>query len=176
MALDRKEGAISPNDEIDYYFSDLCGYYQRLGVIFPKLKRYRKMEALHRFVAPDESADRAIAEVNASLGSPDISKRALSPGLSQEFQKAGEDIEAAKAFSEIKASEEAKDIATEAHAEAATKSMGVWGWLANAREKLEKGGDKAGEIEKTIADYEKLYKRVSPHMSEYIAYLLKWFL
>lgn len=176
IALDKKDGAILPNDEIEYYVSDLYGYYQRLEFIFPQLKAYRKIDARHRFVAPDEHAERAIGEVYASFGSRDASREALSPDLAQEFKSAGEDIENAKANPEIEPGQEAKVISAEAHAVAATKSMSVWGWLANAREKFEKGGQKAADIEKTIANYEKLYKRVAPDMADYIAYLLKWFL
>ena len=176
IALDKKDGAILPNDEIEYYVSDLYGYYQRLEFIFPQLKAYRKIDAWHRFVAPDKHAERAIREVYASFGSRHTSREAFSPDLAQEFKSAGEDIENAKTIVEIEPSQEAKEISAEAHADAATRSMGVWDWLANAREKFEKGGHSAGDIEKTIANYEKLYKRVSPDMADYIAYLLKWFL
>lgn len=176
IALDKKDGAILPNDEIEYYVSDLYGYYQRLEFVFPQLKAYRKIDAQHRFVAPDEHAERAIREVYASFGSRDASREALSPDLTQEFKRAGEDIENAKTIAAIEPGQETKEMSAEAHADAATKSMSVWGWLASAREKFEKSGQKAGDIEKTIASYEKLYKRVSPDMADYIAYLLKWFL
>jgi hypothetical protein len=175
LALDKADGVIPPNDELEHYASDLYGYYNRLEIIFPKLKAYRKMDARSRFEAPTPDVENAILEVYRSFGNPAISDGALSSGLSEELKQAGEGIEEAKDLATNKPTDETKDVTIESHTDAATRSLAVWSWLANAREKLAKSGKNAEEVERAIENYEKLYKRLSPYMAKYMPYLLKWF-
>lgn len=176
LAHDKADGVIPQNDELEYYAGDLYGYYNWLEHIFPKLKAYRKMDARNRFEPPTVQVERDIAIVYESFGNPVISQKALSSELSAELKQAGEGIEEAKVFADNNSVvDKAMDVTVESHTDAATRSLAVWSWLANSREKFAKSGKKAEEVEIAIENYEKLYKRVSPHMTEYIAYLLKWF-
>ena len=176
LAQDKADGVIPANDELEHYAGDLYGYYNRLEHRFPKLKAYREMDARDRFEAPTDQVEQAIALIYQSFGNRAISQGALSADLSEELKQAGEGIEEAKVFAGKNAPpDKALDITIESHTEAATRGLAVWSWLANSREKFAKSGKKAEDIEKAIENYEKLYKRVSPHMAEYISYLLKWF-
>ena len=175
IALDMKDGIIPPNEEIDFYVRDLYGQYNLLPSIFPQLKRYREFIASRKFVPPSHDDDRAIHDIYRAFGTYEVAKGALSQLLSQELKQAGAELEQARKIAESSPGEAATALSVESHAEAATKGLGVWGWLANAREKFERGGKKSAELEKTIEGYEKLYNRISPQMVVYIDYLLKWF-
>lgn len=175
FAEDHADGVIPPRDLLEHYASDLYGYYQRLELIFPNLKQFREMDARHRFTLPTEEEDRAIREVYRIFGDPAFAKSALSRGLSEEMKQAGESIEEAKEDAARKEPDGPSDIAMESHVDAATRSLAVWGWLSNAREKFVKSGKSVKEFEKAIKGYEELYDRTSPQMIKYIGYLLKWF-
>jgi len=175
IKYDQRYGLIPDGDAIEFYAADLFGYYNRLEHIFPKLGAYRKMEARQRFTSPTPEVEQAIEIVYGSLSNPNLAQGALSPDLSAELKQAGEGIAEAKKFAEGKPPDETLDVTIESHADAATRSLAVWNWLANAREKFVKSGHKAEDVEKAIANYEKLYKAVSPEMQRYLGYLLKWF-
>lgn len=175
IAFDKADGLIPTNDELEHYASDLYGYYNRLEQIFPKLKRYRKMDARHRFQAPTAEDERAIFTIFKSFGSPKITEGTLAPTLSEELKQAGEGIEEAKKFSEKLPGEKSLEVTVESHADAATRSLAVWSWLSNAREKFIRSGKRAEDVAKAIESYEKLYEKLAPEMIKYIAYLLKWF-
>jgi hypothetical protein len=65
--------------------------------------------------------------------------------------------------------------ALESHTDAATRSLAVWGWLSNARQKFIHSGKNIKEASNAINNYESLYNKLSQHMCFYIEYLLKWF-
>jgi hypothetical protein len=175
IALDSADGLIPKNDEIEYHASDLLGVYNRLERVFPKLRPYRRMEARDRFQLPDTDAENAIRSVCRAFGNPEIAGDALSPHPSEELKQAGEEVENAKKLAEAESIRKTLDINVESHADAATRSLSVWGWLSNAGERLVKAGKKAEDVEKAIEGYEKLYDRLAPEMGKYIEYLLKWF-
>lgn len=175
IRLDRKDGALPANDEIEMYEADLFGYYNRLAHIFPQLKVYREMDARQRFTSPEPEVEHAINIVYGSLGNPSIAAGVLSPNLSDELKEAGEDIVKAKQLDESKSSEDTRDVTVESHTNAATRSLAVWNWLANAPDKFAKSGKKVEDVHKTIESYEKLYGKLSPQMQTYLGYLLKWF-
>ena len=133
------------------------------------------MNARDRFEPPTAEAEHAINSVYQDFGNPQLGQGALSPALSQELKQAGEDIEQAKKLTETSASTEAAEITVETHVEAATRTLAVWNWLANAREKFAKSGQKAEDVAVAIERYERLYNKMSPQMGSYIEYLLKWF-
>jgi hypothetical protein len=175
IALDSADGLIPQNEEIEYHASDLVGVYNRLERIFPKLQSYRKMEARDRFQLPDTDVENAIRSVCQSFGNPKIAGDALSPGLSEELKQAGEEIDNARKLADTETTEKTRDINVESHADVATRSLAVWGWLSNASDRLMNVGKEAEDLEKAIEAYEKLYGRLAPHMVRYIEYLLKWF-
>jgi TIR domain-containing protein len=176
ISLDQADGLIPPNDEFEHHQKDLYGIYNQLERIFPKLKKYRRMNARDRFEPPSADAEEAIRAIYQSLGDPDVSENALSPSLSRDLKEAGESIEDAKNLAgERKTDDERADIAVEAHADAAARSLAVWGWLSNAQEKLVKSGKKADEVAKAVERYEKLYTTLSPLMVRYLGYLVRWF-
>jgi hypothetical protein len=175
LADDQADGIIARNDPLQHYAGDLYGYYQRLEFIFPKLKQYREMDARHRFTLPSEEEQRAIREVYRMFGDPAFARGALSKDLSEEMKQAGESIEEAKADAARRKADKPSDVTIESHVDAATRSLAVWGWLSNPRDKFIKSGKSAEESEKPAKDYEQLYDRMSPQMIKYIGYLLKWF-
>jgi hypothetical protein len=175
LANDRADGLIPRNDPLEHYASDLYGYYGRLEIIFPKLKPFREMDARHRFTLPSEEEERAIREVYRIFGDPDFAKSALSRSLSEEMRQVGESIEEAKENAARREPIRSSDVTIESHADAATRSLAVWNWLSNAREKFAKSGRSVEEFEEAIKGYEQLYDRMSPEMIKYIEYLLKWF-
>jgi hypothetical protein len=175
IADDKNDGVIPPNDLLEHYASDLYGYYKRLEFIFPKLKPFREMDARQRFTLPSEEEERAIREVYRSFGDHSAARGALSVGLSDEMKQVGESIEEAKEVATKKGVGDLPDVRIESHVDAATRSLAVWGWLSNPREKISRSGRSVEESEKAIKDYEQLYDRMSPQMIKYIGYLLKWF-
>jgi len=175
LALDKADGLIPTNDELEHFAGDLYGFYNRLEHIFPKLKQYRAMDARHRFEMPTTDVEQAIEIIYRSFGDPAIAKGALSPSLSQELKQAGEGIEEAKQLGDEVPEGKALNVTIESHADAATRSLAVWGWLSNAREKFIRSGKKADEVAQAIESYEKLYHQVSPEMMKYLGFLLKWF-
>ncbi len=175
FAEDQADGVIPPRDLLEHYAADLYGYYQRLELIFPQLKPFRDMDARHRFTLPTEEEDRAIREVYRIFGDPAFAKSALSRDLSDEMKQAGESIKEAKEDAARKKPDGPSEITIESHVDAATRSLAVWGWLSNAREKFVNSGKDVKEFEKVIEGYEELYDRTSPQMIKYIGYLLKWF-
>jgi hypothetical protein len=175
ISLDQADGLIPPNDEFEHHQKDLYGIYNQLERIFPKLKKYRRMNARDRFEPPSADAEEAIRTIYQSLGDPNVSASALSPSLSRDLKQAGESIEDAKTPAGESKIDKRVDIAMEAHTDAAARSLAVWGWLSNAQDKLVKSGKKADEIAKAVERYEKLYTTLSPLMARYIAYLVRWF-
>jgi hypothetical protein len=175
LALDKGEGTLPENDEFDHFISDLYGYYNRLEYIFPSLIQYRQMDARARFQMPSAEVEEAIKSVYATFGNPQISRDALSANLTDELRNAGEGISDVQKLAEREPMKSVTDVAIESHSDAATRSLSVWGWLSNAREKFAQSGRNAGEVSKAIENYEKLYEKVSPQMTTYIGYLLKWF-
>jgi hypothetical protein len=175
VADDKADGVIPPNDMLEHYASDLYGYYKRLEFIFPRLKQFREMDARQRFTMPTEEEERAIGEVYRSFGDQSVTRGALSSRLSEEMKQVGESIEEAREVATKNGAGEPPDIAIESHVDAATRSLAIWGWLSNPREKIARSGRRAEQAEKAIRDYEKLYDRTSPQMIKYIGYLLKWF-
>jgi tetratricopeptide (TPR) repeat protein len=174
-SLDQADGLIPPNDEFEHHQKDLYGIYNQLERIFPKLKKYRRMNARDRFEPPSADAEEAIRTIYQSLGDPNVSASALSPSVSRDLKQAGESIEDAKTPAGESKIEKRVDIAVEAHTDAAARSLAVWGWLSNAQDKLVKSGKKADEVAKAVERYEKLYTTLSPLMARYIAYLVRWF-
>jgi hypothetical protein len=168
IALDKAEGLLPPYDEVSYFEGDLRGYYNRIEGIFPRLRQYRKMDARDRFAPPSDDEQRAISIVHRSFGDPRIANEALSPGLSLELKQAGENIEQVKDLSQTAQGALASDLAIETQADAATRSLAVWGWLAGAREKFMKSGKDIEDVSKAIESYEKLYTKLSPEMREVV--------
>jgi len=175
LADDKSDGVIPPNDLLEHYASDLYGYYKRLEFIFPKLKPFREMDARHRFTLPSEEEERAICEVYKIFGDPVFAKGALSADLSEEMKEAGKSIEEAKGDAARRPLGKTSDVTIESHTDSATRSLAIWSWLSNAREKFVRSGKSVEEFEKAIESYERLYDRTSPSMIKYIGYLLKWF-
>jgi len=175
IALDKADGLIPKNDEFDHHASDLYGIYNRLEHIFSNLKQFRKMNARHRFEPPSVETEHAIYTVYDSFGNPEISEGALSSSLSRELKQAGDDIEGAKKVANAVGAEQSSEITVVSHADAATRSLAVWSWLSNAREKFVKSGKTADEVASAIERYEKVYNQISPHMVRYMEYLLRWF-
>jgi hypothetical protein len=175
ISLDQADGLIAPNDEFEHHQQDLYGIYKLLERIFPKLKKYRRMNARDRFEPPSADAEEAIRTIYQSLGDPNVSASALSPSLSRDLKQAGESIEDAKTRAGESKIDKRVDIAMEAHTDAAARSLAVWGWLSNAQDKLVKSGKKADEVAKAVERYEKLYTTLSPLMARYIEYLVRWF-
>jgi hypothetical protein len=175
IALDLADGLIPKNEEIEYHASDLYGLYNRLARIFPQLESYRRMEAHDRFQSPSIEAEQAIRLVCHSFGNPEIGGSVLSPGLSRELMRAGEEIDLAKRLTETESAGETLEVSVESHADVATRSLAVWGWLSNASERLVKAGKRADDVATAVERYEKVYETLSPHMGRYIEYLLKWF-
>ncbi len=175
LADDQADGIIPRSDPLEHYASDLYGYYNRLEVIFPKLKPFRQMDARHRFALPSEEEERAIREVYRMFGDPAFAKGALSKDLSEEMKQAGKSIEEAKEDAAKKKADKPSDATIESHVDAAARSLAVWGWLSNPRDNFIKSGKGGEASEKPVKDYEQLYDRMSPQMTKYIGYLLKWF-
>jgi hypothetical protein len=133
------------------------------------------MDARHRFEPPTEDVEQAITMIYRSFGNRKIAEGALSANLSEELKQAGEGIDEARKLADKAPGDEALDVTIESHADAATRSLAVWSWLSNAREKFVKSGKSAEEAAQIIESYEKLYKKVSPDMTKYLEFLLKWF-
>jgi hypothetical protein len=175
LAEDQADGIIPRNDPLEHYASDLYGYYNRLEFIFPKLKPFREMDARNRFTLPSEEEERAIREVYQMFADSSFAKYALSKKLSDEMKQAGESIEEAKEETAKRKPDRPSDMTIESHVDAATRSLAVWGWLSNPRDRFIKSGKGAGETENPVKAYEQLYDQMSPQMMKYIGYLLKWF-
>jgi TIR domain len=178
LSLDTRNGNIDENDEIKFDEANLRGIYVQLGNLYPDLKIYRDSNARDKFELPTEQEAKALDETLKGLSSTELSGDVVSAELGIDLKAVGDALTETNAIetgSSKKDKADKFDAQREAHMEAAKKSIAVWTWIANARDKFKRSGKSAEEYAKTIEAYEKLYGKLSIPALEAIKYISKWF-
>lgn len=179
LSLDTRDGCISENDEIKLDEANLRAAYAQLANLFPELKTYRAANARDKFVLPTDEEAEALSKTTDDLSNLSLSGDVVSASLASDIKSAGDAIIQANEFvagSSVEDKAVKKDLQIDAHMENAKKTIAIWSWIANARDKFQRSGKNVEELSKTIESYETLYGKLSVAALAAIKYYSKWFL
>ena len=151
---DREQGLLPPHDLIEKFQLDLLDHYERLAVIFPSLKKWRRQSRKRRGKSPPREAVGGLHHIaQVAAEHPEV----IDTSIASDLRATEAATEATKNIPAFDAEQDQEAMA-EPHHRAAAQVIPLWNWLANPKEKFVKTGEDANEIAGVIQNYGKVYK------------------